>query len=151
MASVLRMHDETGATLPYSSNLKLYLEFDRVELVGPSSNEPQVSEVALKEWVWQNCKDSLLPAMSIKFEEKDEKPQEEEIRKSRQRLELLDTIAEVQRKYLQMEKVRPVHLLKIFATLLYFFSGVILMTRLSYYSFFHDSRVWYLAIFLMAY
>jgi hypothetical protein len=118
-ASVLRMYDETGATLS-SSTLKLYLEFDRVELVGPSSNEPLVSEEALKEWVWQNCKDSLLAAMSIKFEEKDEKPQEEEIRERRQRLELLDTIAEVQRKYLQMEKVRPVHLLKIFATLLLF-------------------------------
>jgi hypothetical protein len=112
-ASVLRMYDETGATLS-SSTLKLYLEFDRVELVGPSSNEPLVSEEALKEWVWQNCKDSLLAAMSIKFEEKDEKPQEEEIRECRQRLELLDTIAEVQRKYLQIEKVRTVHFLKIF-------------------------------------
>jgi hypothetical protein len=40
--------------------------------------------------------------------------------KDSKRLELLDTIAEVQRKYLQMEKVRPVHLLKIFATLLLF-------------------------------
>jgi hypothetical protein len=115
MASVLRMHGKTGATLSYSSKLKLYLEFDRVELVGPSSNQPLVSEEALKEWVWQNCKDSLLAAMSIKFEEK-EKPKEEEIRKRRQRLELLDTIAEVQRKYLQIEEVRPVH----YAVLIYF-------------------------------
>jgi hypothetical protein len=117
MASVLRMYDETEATLPFSSMLKLYLDFDRVELVGPTSNEPLVSEEALKEWVWQNCKDSLLAAMSITFEEK-EKPHEEEIRECRQRLKLLDTIAEVQRKYLQIEKVRPVLYLKIFATLL---------------------------------
>jgi hypothetical protein len=101
------MNDRTGATFPLSSQMKLYPEFDRVELVGPSSNEPLENEEALKEWVWQNCKDSLLAAMSIKFEEK-EKP-EEEIHKKRQRLELLDTIAEVQRKYLQMEEVRPVH------------------------------------------
>jgi hypothetical protein len=107
-ASVMRMCDETGATLSYSK-LELYLEFDKVQLVGPSSNEPLVSEEALKEWVWQNCKDSLLAAMSIKFEKK-ETPEEEEIRKCRQRLQLLDTIAEVQRKYLQIEKVRPVHL-----------------------------------------
>jgi hypothetical protein len=119
MASVLTMYDDTGATLPYCSKLKLYLEFDRVELVGPSSNEPLVSEEALKEWVWQNCKDSLLAAMSVKFEES-EKPQEEEIRECRQRLKLLDTIAEVQRKYLQIEKVRPVHFFKNPAMLLSF-------------------------------
>jgi hypothetical protein len=117
MASVLMMYDDTGASLPYCSKLKLYLEFDRIELVGPSSNEPLVSEEALKEWVWQNCKDSLLAAMSIKFEEK-EKIQEEEIRECRQRLKLLDTIAEVQRKYLQIEKVRPVRFFKISSTML---------------------------------
>jgi hypothetical protein len=111
MASVLRMYDRTGVTLSQSSKLKLYLEFDRVELVGPTSNEPLVSEEALKEWVWQNCKDSLLAAMSIRLEEK-EKPQEVEIRKCRQRLELLDTIAEVQRKYLQTEEVRLVLFLR---------------------------------------
>jgi hypothetical protein len=104
------MNDNTGATFPLSSQMKLYPEFERVELVGPSSNEPLENDEALKEWVWQNCKDSLLASMSIKFEEKEE-PEEEKILKKQQqqRLDLLDTIAEVQRKYLEIEEVRPVH------------------------------------------
>jgi hypothetical protein len=101
----MRMNDNTGATFPYSSQMKLYPEFEKVELVGPSSNEPLESEEALKEWVWQNCKDSLLAVMSFKFEEK-EKLEEEEIQKKQQRLDLLDTIAEVQRKYMEIEEVR---------------------------------------------
>jgi hypothetical protein len=108
----MRMNDNTGATFPYSSQMKLYPEFEKVELVGPSSNKPLESEEALKEWVWQNCKDSLLAAMSFKFEEREKPKEEEKIHRKRRRLDLLDTITKVQRKYLEIEEVRPVHFFK---------------------------------------
>ena len=67
-------------------------------------------ESSLKEWVWREHKDQLFEAM--KFEEvHNPSPTHHDIN---QRLQLLDTISQVQRQYLQNEEVRRVESLTCF-------------------------------------
>lgn len=80
----------------------MHVSFDKVEVVlGPDA--PLENDDALKEWIWQNCKDNFLDAMII-----DEKQKRNELLETKQRLRLLDTIAQVQRQYLQMEEPKVV-------------------------------------------
>jgi hypothetical protein len=80
----------------------MHVSFDKVEVVlGPDA--PLENDDALKEWIWQNCKDNFLDAMII-----DEKQKRDELLETKQRLRLLDTIAQVQRQYFQMEEPKVV-------------------------------------------
>jgi signal transduction histidine kinase/CheY-like chemotaxis protein len=60
-------------------------------------------EDAMKEWLWQNSKDKLIGALTVKHEH-----EPTELQKAQLSLNLLDGIATVQRQYLQMEEPRVV-------------------------------------------
>jgi hypothetical protein len=80
----------------------MHVSFNKVEVVlGPDA--PLENDAALKEWIWQNCKDNLLDAMII-----NEKQRRDELKEAKHRLRLLDTIAQVQRQHLQMEEPKRV-------------------------------------------
>lgn len=87
---------ENGTATKVSNHL--ILDFEQVVVTAPPLLEGD--EEALKEWIWLNCKDEILGAMSIQ--------RKQEAATTQQRLALLDQISCVQRQYLQMETPRVV-------------------------------------------
>ena len=84
----------------FQGRAKISFDVSSLELDVPISFwEKPDCQAALKEWVWQNHKDDILQAMSIK--QVDEMTAFEKAQRS---LRLLDNISTVQRQYLQMEE-----------------------------------------------
>jgi hypothetical protein len=106
ITSVATASELIGSEFPHSRPMKLFAEMNPLELDGPRG--PMANDDTLKEWIWQNCKDALLAALTIKYEVEEEQPEEEKVVEiSTQRWSLLDTIAKVQRRGrdLRMEQV----------------------------------------------
>lgn len=97
-----------GGVYSYACQRRLNVNLFNVEITGPE--ESLGSEDEIKQWVWDNCRDTLLQAMTIKCREEPKEYSKEDFESKQpsteQRLELLDKIAQVQRQYLQREEVR---------------------------------------------
>jgi signal transduction histidine kinase/CheY-like chemotaxis protein len=79
--------------------MMLRAEFETLEVNSPET--PFENEEAMKEWIWNNHKDTLMASMSVKCDPSPSIP-------TSMRLQLLDTIGRVQRKFLQSEGSRVV-------------------------------------------
>lgn len=97
---MLRSYNSSSSSLP-SVPRACYADFGRVSFQPP---KPYMSDEELKQWVWEHHQDAIFASMTIK-----DTAEQTELDKCRQRLELLEKVANVQKQYLQSEGPQVVY------------------------------------------